>query len=199
MKTPTLAIAIACVAALAVPAVAFAALAPSPMPAALFEHGVSGGYHHADHRPAAANQPEGVQSDPSARAGSAQTDPSVQVPRAAERAEKPVDCPAYVDANGDGICDNCAAGSTSCPGYRDVNGDGVCDNAAASSGRGACSGFVDANGDGICDNCSGRGAVCPGYADADGDGACDNYESGRCGRGAGRGTGHHGAGHGCMR
>ncbi len=56
-------------------------------------------------------------------------------------------CPAYVDANGDGICDNktadgrrqrCRAGqSGACPNYIDANGDGVCDNKAqACAGKG---------------------------------------------------------------
>lgn len=44
----------------------------------------------------------------------------------------------YVDANGDGICDNRGV----C--YTDTDGDGICDN------RGAC--YVDADGDGVCDN-----------------------------------------------
>jgi hypothetical protein len=50
---------------------------------------------------------------------------------------------AFVDTDGDGICDN----------YVDNNGDGINDNRPRN--RGACmsqgSGFVDANGDGICD------------------------------------------------
>lgn len=44
----------------------------------------------------------------------------------------------YVDANGDGICDNRGV----C--YTDTDGDGICDN------RGTC--YVDADGDGVCDN-----------------------------------------------
>ncbi|MDR2036024.1 MAG: hypothetical protein LBP91_05070 [Coriobacteriales bacterium] len=32
----------------------------------------------------------------------------------------------YIDANGDGICDQ--RGNTSCPGYLDTNADGICDN-----------------------------------------------------------------------
>lgn len=109
---------------------------------------------------------------------------------------------------------------TQCPGYVDADGDGVCDNYGTANcnhaqrwGNGAgqaCPGFVDADGDGVCDNygngClhgNGNGA-CPGYVDADGNGQCDNY-----GRGAGSGYGaaasgqggygHHGAGHGCHR
>lgn len=74
----------------------------------------------------------------------------------------------YVDANGDGVCDNRTVN------WGDANGDGVCDNCA---GNGQCVGFVDANGDGICDNrgTNGQGA---GYVDADGDGVCDNRAAG---------------------
>ena len=58
---------------------------------------------------------------------------------------------------GDGGCrkgNRCACGL----GYVDQNGDGVCDNCAAVVVRtcGGCGlGYVDRNGDGICDNCSG--------------------------------------------
>ena len=48
----------------------------------------------------------------------------------------------YVDADGDGICDNAGNGR----GYVDADGDGICDNAG--NGRG----YVDTDGDGICDN-----------------------------------------------
>lgn len=60
------------------------------------------------------------------------------------------DCPwrgagcAYVDANGDGVCDNRTDGGRC---YVDADGDGVCDDR---TGGGRC--YVDANGDGICDN-----------------------------------------------
>lgn len=79
--------------------------------------------------------------------------------------------------------------------YVDANGDGICDNCV---GNGRCVGFVDANGDGICDNrgTNGQGA---GYVDADGDGVCDNRAAGGgMMRGQGRGMGR-GAGGGCMR
>ena len=70
----------------------------------------------------------------------------------------------FVDANGDGVCDNCtAAHSGAWVGYGsrfvDANGDGVCDNyTAAHSGAwvGYGSRFVDANGDGVCDNYAAR-------------------------------------------
>ncbi len=80
----------------------------------------------------------------------------------------------YVDADGDGVCDNYGSGA----GCTQIGGCG---------GQGAC--YVDADGDGVCDNygsgagctqsggCGGQGAC---YVDADGDGVCDN-----CGSGAG--------------
>lgn len=52
---------------------------------------------------------------------------------------------AFVDEDGDGVCDNCGRGA----GFVDEDGDGVCDNC----GRGA--GFVDEDGDGVCDNARG--------------------------------------------
>lgn len=45
-----------------------------------------------------------------------------------------------------------ARGSGAC--YVDANGDGICDN-YGTRGNGAC--YVDANGDGICDNYGTRG------------------------------------------
>lgn len=69
--------------------------------------------------------------------------------------------------------------------YVDADGDGICDN------TGSRCVYVDANGDGICDNCGarhGHWAGCGGaFVDADGDGICDNFQSGQgrnCGRGA---------------
>ena len=64
--------------------------------------------------------------------------------------------------------------------FVDANGDGVCDNYG--TGRGQY--FVDADGDGVCDNYgTGRGQY---FVDADGDGVCDNYGTG-CGHGQGHG------------
>ena len=73
----------------------------------------------------------------------------------------------YVDADGDGICDNRGTWDR----------DGICAN------RGVC--YTDDDGDGVCDN---RGAY---YTDADGDGVCDNYGTG-LGCQSGAGHGHHG-------
>lgn len=149
MKTSTLAIAIACAAALAVPAVAFAALVPSPMPAAALERAVSGGYHHADHRSAAADQ-----ADPSARAARADG-------RAADRAACLDACPGYFDADDNGVCDNCVGAGAECPGYADADGDGVCDNCAA--GDASCPNYRGA--DGICGR-SGEGSCARGSGHA---------------------------------
>ena len=65
--------------------------------------------------------------------------------------------PGFVDADGDGVCDNCASGTCG-QGFVDADGDGVCDN-AGQNGRGLGSGqgnpnaprlgFVDADGDGV--------------------------------------------------
>ena len=81
--------------------------------------------------------------------------------------------------------------------YVDADGDGVCDNIGS-----RCA-YVDADGDGVCDNCGarhGHWAGCGGaFVDADGDGICDNFQSGQgwgrgCGRGGqgGRGNGFRG-------
>lgn len=60
--------------------------------------------------------------------------------------------------------------------YVDADGNGVCDNYGTGCGRN----YVDADGDGVCDN---YGTGCGrNYVDADGDGVWDNYGTG-CGRG----------------
>ena len=46
------------------------------------------------------------------------------------------EAPGYVDADGDGICDNCAGAGANCPGYVDADGDGVCDNYGSGNGQG---------------------------------------------------------------
>jgi hypothetical protein len=85
---------------------------------------------------------------------------------------RPAACTNFVDANGDGICDNCRQGL--CDSFVDANGDGICDNCrhlgyqhdGANSGNGpGCGNFVDADGDGVCDNCD--------QSDCQGGGACD--------------------------
>lgn len=110
--------------------------------------------------------------------------------------------------NGNVACNPDIAGDSACPHYIDADGDGVCDNCRG-YGR---SGYTDADGDGVCDNC--RGFDCPGFTDSDGDGVCDNCRGrglyGQCGKGwgacsehghgngCGQGCGY-GQGHGCMR
>lgn len=60
--------------------------------------------------------------------------------------------------------------------YVDADGNGVCDNYGTGCGRN----YVDADGDGVCDYYgTGTGRY---YVDANGDGVCDNYGTG-CGRG----------------
>lgn len=117
-------------------------------------------------------------------------------------------CPNYVDADGDGLCDNCGGShgncqTGSCSNYVDADGDGLCDNCSGSHGNcqtGNCSNYVDTDGDGLCDNCSGSHGTClnngncSNYVDADGDGLCDNYSEDRYGCGnkaAWSGAGHH--------
>lgn len=99
--------------------------------------------------------------------------------------QTPDTTPAFVDDDGDGVCDNYQSG-----------GQGL------GQGRGNKSNFVDADGDGVCDNESGqrkgkgqgRGANRnANFVDADGDGVCDNNAEGtqkirsRSGKGKGRG------------
>ena len=92
----------------------------------------------------------------------------------------------FVDANGDGVCDNVGTGVCA---YVDADGDGFCDTCGI--------GFVDADGDGICDYIG--SGVC-GYVDVDDDGICDNYTADRgCGRGRGNGRGCGGRGSRCGR
>lgn len=99
----------------------------------------------------------------------------------------------FVDADGDGVCDNAVGGCV----YADADGDGLCDvcgveHGSCLTGEGAA--FVDADGDGVCDNCGAYhrcGTTGDGnFVDADGDGICDNYGSGQ-GRGCGCGRGGH--------
>jgi hypothetical protein len=78
--------------------------------------------------------------------------------------QTPVQRRAFVDADGDGVCDNYATRPGSGTGngrgrqgagFVDADGDGVCDNAVSGYGRGngqPGSNFVDADGDGVCDN-----------------------------------------------
>lgn len=99
----------------------------------------------------------------------------------------------YVDADGDGVCDNIGSRCV----YVDADGDGICDNCGARHGHWAgCGGFVDADGDGVCDICGAKHGSCPAgngsaFVDEDHDGICDNFQSGQ-GRGCGYGRGGQG-------
>ena len=72
--------------------------------------------------------------------------------------------PGFVDADGDGVCDNLGTGQGLGANFVDENGDGVCDYLGAGQPLGlrpmvngsqgtrmGGMGFVDANGDGVCD------------------------------------------------
>ncbi len=83
-----------------------------------------------------------------------------------------------------------AAGSGVRRNFIDADGDGVCDNIR----EGICS-YIDTDGDGICDNRGARNGNCPAeggknFVDADGDGVCDHYASGQ-----NRGNGHRNGSH----
>ncbi len=90
----------------------------------------------------------------------------------------------WVDADGDGVCDNRGSNGRGL-GWIDSDADGVCDNTAGARGMG----WVDADADGVCDNrgSNGRGL---GWIDADNDGVCDNRDDRIAGNGAGSHCGH---------
>lgn len=117
-------------------------------------------------------------------------------------------CTGFVDADGDGVCDNfgtgigrakgsdfgqgIAEGNVRGQGFVDADGDGLCDMCGRNSegcyrdgdGDGVCDGYVDEDGDGVCDFAGSHG--CGGYVDADGNGVCDNAAN----RGNGAGGGY---------
>lgn len=121
-------------------------------------------------------------------------------------AEQPSVQAAVEDSNLAAGVSGCVA--SACANYVDADGDGVCDNRGSWGGAG-CGGYVDADGDGICDNCGssscwGGGNRYGQGADA-GNGNGYGYGSGN-GYGPGDGTGygaagggHHGAHHGAGR
>ena len=51
-----------------------------------------------------------------------------------------------------GIGSAYAAGTGAGQNFVDADGDGICDNYGTGAGRGNGAGFVDADGDGVCDN-----------------------------------------------
>lgn len=110
------------------------------------------------------------------------------------------ECTQHVDADGDGLCDNCGAEMPKepCTEHVDANNDGKCDVCGADMPKdpeptpdpdehehvdanddgkcdvcGLCLNHRDTNGDGKCDNCD----QCMEHRDANKDGKCDN-----CGR-----------------
>lgn len=100
----------------------------------------------------------------------------------------------FVDADGDGICDNTGSRCA----YMDADGDGICDLCSARHGHWAgCSGaFVDADMDGVCDNCGsypwcGTARAGGNFVDTDGNDTRDHCHSGH-GRGCGYGRGAQG-------
>lgn len=87
---------------------------------------------------------------------------------------KPAAC-AFVDEDGDGVCDNKGNGQGlgNCgKNFVDEDGDGVCDNKGNGQGRGNCGGAKDGSGKG---NGQGRGN-CGGSKGGNGKGSC----GGRC-------------------
>lgn len=94
--------------------------------------------------------------------------------------------------------------------YIDADGNGICDNLGTQAGGGPGNGgagggyFIDADGDGVCDNFgtqagggSGNGGAGGGYfTDADGDGVCDNFGTQGGGSGHGYGGNHGNGGNG---
>lgn len=113
MRKSTFAIVAALVVALCVPAVAFAALAPSPL---RVHPGV-------DAASMAAVQPKADRAVPSGGGNGSQAQRGYGHPEGCQGF-----CDAFADADGDGVCDNCAGANGQCPGYEDADGDGMCDN-----------------------------------------------------------------------
>ncbi len=132
MKKSTFAIIVALVVALCVPAVAFAALAPSPVfaPAEPIETARSAMQSKVDPAPA----PEA----PAEEAPAPQAQPDGSSAYGYHHPEGRFGaCGGYADADGDGICDNCLGNGANCPGYADADGNGACDSyEGGTAGRG---------------------------------------------------------------
>lgn len=95
----------------------------------------------------------------------------------------------YVDADGDGICDNCDNHCSGCGNMCDKNSDGICDNC------GTHTHFTDEDCDGICDNCGTRAHSADEDCDDIRGETCQSTVGNRnCGN-TGKRSGHHGAGH----
>ena len=59
------------------------------------------------------------------------------------------------DGQGNAFCLSGVCQTSSCSNYVDADGDGLCDNCDGSHGAcqtGSCTNYVDADGDGLCDN-----------------------------------------------
>ena len=91
------------------------------------------------------------------------------------------ECTQHVDADGDGLCDNCGAEMPKepCAEHVDANNDGKCDVCGADMPKDPEPTpdpdeheHVDANDDGKCDVCD----LCLNHRDTNGDGKCDNCD-----------------------
>jgi hypothetical protein len=86
------------------------------------------------------------------------------------------DCTGFVDANGDGKCDNCI-GTCTGTGARPQDGTGnQYGKGAGNRNNPDCTGFVDADGDGKCDNCTG---TCTGTGARPQDGTGNQHGKGK--------------------
>ncbi len=74
--------------------------------------------------------------------------------------------------NKSGVC--CKGDKPACCHFVDADGDGICDNVGKSCCKAKCKEFVDANNDGKCDNC---GLMMKGGKDCENK---QNKEKGRC-------------------
>ena len=105
-------------------------------------------------------------------------------------AEQDIACVGFVDADGDGACDNFGTCMT-------ATRAGACNQDMM-----VCNNFIDANENGVCDNReAGASPNCGSFVDEDGNGTCDNWESGACpnpenAAGQGKGCGNGGCGMG---
>ena len=90
----------------------------------------------------------------------------------------------------DQVCQNAGVCVQGCAGgYVDADGNGICDNCEAAGYHGYCDNFVDADGNGVCDNLN-NGYYC-GNVNGSGYGNGGNYGAGN-GNGGSYGTGNGG-------
>lgn len=90
----------------------------------------------------------------------------------------------------DQVCQNSGVCVQGCPGgYVDANGNGICDNCEAVGYHGSCDYFVDADGNGVCDNLH-NGNYCGNVnGNGGGYGARNGSSSGSYGNSSGSGNG----------